>query len=356
MRFISAGELVAVEAELSWTARLVERATGRPAPARGAGCQRPTVRLRIEASTRPFAATGLRPITRGALSDGRRTLLRDAGGSGFDLLVEVADGTGPDDPLSVTARYRPPVATRAANLALAARFGLLAGQVLVHYPVLWRAGWRGRVPLHVAAVATRDGTALLAGPGGIGKSTVLLGLLAEGAVATADNLCCADAERCFGVAEPLRVDRRPAAPRGPAGGEPVPQTAAGPPPAVPRQRAGHGRTSHGRVDRPLPHRAAELVPDRVVVLERAPGTRGVEATAVEPGEAARCLVAGTYAAGELRRYWAFAATLALATGRGPAHPPVEGVARAVAGRLPCSRVRVGDGAAVGAAELCGVRA
>ena len=31
-------------------------------------------------------------------------------------------------------------------------------------------------------------------------------------------------------------------------------------------------------------------------------------------------------AGELRRYWAFAATLALGTGLGGSHPPVEDVA------------------------------
>jgi hypothetical protein len=55
------------------------------------------------------------------------------------------------------------------------------------------------------------------------------------------------------------------------------------------------------------------------------------------------LVAGTYAAGELRRYWQFCATLALATGMGPAHPPVSEVAHDFAHRLPCVRARVGDG-------------
>lgn len=323
MRFVSAGEHVAVDPGPAWAARLLERALGRPQPAPDAGGG-PTVQVRIEAGREAFPTRGLRTVTRGAVSDGRRTVLRDAGGSGFDLHLDL-DGDGV---LAVTARYRPPAATRAANLALSGRFALLAGQVLVHYPVLWRAGWRGRVPLHVAAVATAEGTPLLAGPGGIGKSTVLVRLLAEGATATADNLCCADRERCFGLVEPLRVDR------------------AAPAAGLPHQRG----TSHGRVDRPLPSRVAELTPDRVVVLERGPRT---EVTPIGPDEAARTLVAGTYAAGELRRYWAFAATLALATGRGPAHPPVAETARDIADRLPCTRMRVGDGDAVRAADLCG---
>jgi hypothetical protein len=346
MIFTSAGECVAVDAEPAWADRLIRRAIGEPAVVDAAGTEPtpggtvPTALVRVQAATAPFDRTGLRPVTRGAVSDGRRTVLTDACGSGFDLLVAV-DG----ERLSVTARYRPRPAIRAANLLLSARFALLAGQVLVHYPVLWRAGWRGRVPLHAAVAGTPLGTPLLAGPGGVGKSTILIGLLgtgtaaADGAVAaagvaaagevavTADNLCCADAVRCFGLAEPLRTDA------GAAGFG--------------------GRTFHGRVERPLPARVPDLAPDRVVVLERGPDT---EITTADPDETARALVAGTYAAGELRRYWAFAATLALATGHGPAHPPIAAVARAYAERLPCTRLRVGDGARVSVAELCGVPA
>jgi hypothetical protein len=39
-------------------------------------------------------------------------------------------------------------------------------------------------------------------------------------------------------------------------------------------------------------------------------------------------------AGELKRYWPFAATLAAGTGLGPAVPPVSDVASAFAVRLP----------------------
>ena len=320
--FTSAGERVVVDAEPAWAARLVDAAVGLPSGSPDVDGE-PTVRIRIEARRTPFPRTGLATVTRGAHSDGRRTLFVDAGGSGFDLLV-VATA----DEVTVTARYRPPGRTRLANLALAGRFRLLAGQVLVHYPVLWRAGLRGRVPLHASVVQTASGTPLLAGPGGVGKSTVLSGLLAEGATATADNLCGADRTFCFGLVEPLRTDFSP---------QGVPALAG-------------ARTSHGRVERPMTGRVPVLAPDRVVVLERAGST---EISRVSPAEAVRTLVAGTYAAGELRRYWAFAATLALATGRGPVHPPVDEVSASYAERLPCTRVRAGDGDRLTAARLCG---
>ena len=312
----SGGEVVAVDSELAWVTRLVVQATGGSAPDAAA----PTVRLRVEAERAPFVHSGLRPVTRGvygapATTDGPQAVLYNAGGSGFDLAVLAGD------PLVVTARYRPSHPVRAANRLLAHRFSLLAGQVLVHYPVLWRAGWRGRVPLHACVVHTGAGTPLLAGPGGVGKSTVLAGILATGGTAISDNLCCADTRACFGIAEPLRTDG-----------------ATGP------------RTSHGRVERPLTGRVDSLCPDRLVVMERGPRT---EIGPIEPAAAARALVAGTYAAGELRRYWAFAASLALATGCGPAHPPIEAVARAYAARLPCVRVRVGDGGTVTAGQLSG---
>jgi len=319
MQVTTAGERITVEAAPPWAGRLITRALGGGELATSDGPA--SVRLRVEAASGPFPRAGLRPVTRGAFSDGERTLMLDAGGSGFDLMVSVDD-----EVLSVTARYRPPVRTRAANRLLPGRFALLAGQVLVHYPVLWRSGWRGRVPLHATVVRTGCGIPLLAGPGGVGKSTVLLGLLGDGAVATADNLCAADESHCFGLAEPLRTDN--------AGGD----------------GAGARRTSHGRVERSLPRREPMLAPDRLVLLERGPRT---EIRVAKPDDLGRALVAGTYAAGELRRYWAFAATLALATGCGPAHPPVMEVAAEYCARLPCLQVRVGDGDTVTAEQLCG---
>jgi hypothetical protein len=40
-------------------------------------------------------------------------------------------------------------------------------------------------------------------------------------------------------------------------------------------------------------------------------------------------------AGELRRYWPLAASLAAATGQGPSAPGIEVVADRLASRLPC---------------------
>src|SRR2546423_10056961 len=85
MRFLSGGEVVAVDSELAWVDRLVGRATGHPEPA--APDLTPTVAVRVEASTAPFDRTGLRTITRGGDGDGLHALLRHACGSRFDLLV-----------------------------------------------------------------------------------------------------------------------------------------------------------------------------------------------------------------------------------------------------------------------------
>ena len=53
-------------------------------------------------------------------------------------------------------------------------------------------------------------------------------------------------------------------------------------------------------------------------------------------------MAGTYMAGELRRYWAFASTLALGTGVGEVHPRVDEVARTLTAGLPCWELTLGE--------------
>lgn len=310
----TAGETIAVRCQEKSAAGLITRAVGAPLASRPGSDV--TVSLDVETATARFDTARLTSVTRDCWSDGTRTVLANACGSGFDLQIEVTDAH-----LAVTARYRPPAPVRGLNTLTRRRFSLLAGQTLVHYPVLWRAGWRGRVPLHAGVLATTAGLPLLVGPSGVGKSTVIGAAVAEGAAATSDNLCCGDGSDCFGLAEPLRLTGGAAR-----------------------------RTSHGRSDTELTGRVGSLMPDRVVVLARGRETR-IEAA--KPDDAARSLVAGTYAAGELRRYWQFAATLALATGRGPAHPPVHEVAAGYTDRLPCLRVQVGDGERSTVAQLCG---
>ena len=207
-------------------------------------------------------------------------------------------------------------------MLLGTRFRLLAAQTLLHYPALWWASVRGRVPLHVSVTASAGGVTMIAGPGGVGKSTMLSAGLKRGEIATADNLCACDARIAYGVVEPLRV----------ADGR------------------GRAAATHGRSEYALPGRVPSLEPDRLVVLRRAAGPKA-SAGPLSSAEAARELIAGTYMAGELRRFWAFAGTLALATGIGPAHPDVCGIAVSLADRLPCFEVRMAHGSPAPIGEL-----
>ena len=316
MRVVTtAGERVVVDCAVAWLSTLLaEAAAGELAEAAGSG---ESVRLRVEADRRPFDRAGWELIGRGAWAARPRALIEDACSSGFDLLVE------PRGPvLHVAARYRPAPRTRAANTLLGARFRLLAAQTLLHYPALWWASVHGRVPLHVSVTSGTGGVTMIAGPGGVGKSTMLAAGLKQGERATADNLCACDARHAYGVVEPLRVD----------GGR------------------GRAAATHGRSEHALPGRVPSLEPDRLVVLRRAAGPRA-SGGPLPSAEAARELVAGTYMAGELRRFWAFAGTLALATGIGPAHPDVPGVAVALAGRLPCFEVRMAHGSPAAIGDL-----
>jgi len=97
---------------------------------------------------------------------------------------------------------------------------------------------------------------------------------------------------------------------------------------------------HGRQEGALHHRAESLVPDRIVVLRRGQSDHS-SLSSCSTEAATRSLVTSTYMAGELRRYWVFAATLAAGLGHGPAHPPITEIAAALAGRLPCYSLALG---------------
>jgi hypothetical protein len=315
MRAVStAGEHVVVDCPLPWLMRLLTDGAGGELSEGNVAEGGESVRLEIERSRAPFPHSGWPLIARGAWASGSAVVMADACSSGFDLRIEPLS-----EVLCVAARYRPSLRTRAANVLLRRRFRLLAVQTLLHYPALWWASAHGRVPLHVSVTANTDMTTMIAGPGGVGKSTLLLAGLERGDVATADNICACDASQAHGLAEPLRV----------------------------ASRSGRSTTTHGRTEQPLPSRVDCLRPDRLVVLRRA-AEPGVES--ISPAAAARALIAGTYMAGELRRFWSFAATLALGTGIGPAHPDVAGVATALATRLPGFSVSVMPGSALPAGD------
>jgi hypothetical protein len=299
---MTAGERLGVDCAVSWAGELIQEAAdgGLLAEEPDTG----TVRIRVEDTRDAFETAGWQPLARGVFGHDRSLVLRNLLSIGFDLRVDVEDGT----PL-FTFRWRPAGRDRAMALVLRSRFHLLARSALLRYPALWWAGTRGRAPLHASACTAGDANiALLAGPGGVGKSTLVSMEVAAGGRAICDNVCVADGASAWGVVEPLRVE----------GG-------------------GGRRMPHGRRETAMPGRVPVLVPDRVVVLQR-----GSDALAsvrpCGPEAAARSLVTGTYMAQELRRYWAFAATLAAGTGIGPPHPPVAEVAAAFAGRLPATLI------------------
>jgi len=310
------GERLAVDCAVPRLLALLDAGTG--GELTEAAADGVTVHLEVQADGRPFSQAGCTLIGRGVWAAPQSALITDACSSGFDLRVEPRGSA-----VHVTARYRPRAAIRAANVVLATRFRLLAAQTLLHYPALWWASRRGRVPLHVSVSSGAGGVTMIAGPSGVGKSTLLSAGLKRGEIATADNICACDTHTAYGLVEPLRVQdgsRGPSAP-------------------------------HGRTEVPLTGRVPCLEPDRLVVLRRAVAGEPSSVRPVSAEEAVRELVAGTYMAGELRRFWPFAATLALATGLGPVHPDVAGVANAIAARLPCTEMRIAEGSVTHVGEL-----
>ncbi len=316
----TAGETLAFASDLDWVEELAREALH--GASGGSPTARPSVRVEIERSRRAFPVARWSPVTRGVWSQGGDVVVPDVGTSGFDLLARL----GGDVPTFVF-RWRPPPRTRAAGLVLRSRQLLLARAVLVQYPPLWVAAGRGVAPLHAPACTAGGAVLMLSGPAGVGKTTLIADALASGGQAVADNVVTSDGRRCWGLVEPQRIEG-----------------------------AGGHRMPHGRGERVMPNRVDGLEPDRILVLRRAdhersgPGPR-VRVAPCPPDRAARNLVAGTWMAGELRRFWPLAATLALASGRGPVQPPVAEVAAQLAARVPAFEVSLRDLAGVRLADL-----
>jgi hypothetical protein len=261
------------------------------------------VMVLVDDSTRPFSRTGYSALTRGAWSNGKTVLLEDACGSGTDLLIAVGG-----EVVRVIARVRPTWRHKGLGVLDRSRQVLLHRAAIIQYPALWWAGVRGMAPLHVSAARVEGMALVLAGPGGVGKSTLINGALPSGGLPVSDNLCVTDGVVVHGLLEPARHD----------------------------EAAGR-RMPHGRRESSWATRIDSVRPDHVLVLRRGSGPTA-EVRPLEAEAVVREMVGGTYAAGELRRYWAFAATLALGTGRGPAHASVEAAARRLAHGIPASEV------------------
>ncbi len=301
----TAGVTLDITCDLPWVSRLLNECCGsalsKAQP--GVAAAEESLRIHIETSAEPFPTVGLSPITRGAWGGDAEVVLHDVCTSGFDLHLQVENGRA-----TATYRWRPPARSHAAAWLLRSRFHLLARSVLLHYPAMWWASTRGAVPLHAPACTTAGSVVLLAGAPGVGKTTLLLQELADGASAVSDNLTVSDGRDVWGVVEPIRIEGEEGR-----------------------------RMPHGRRETTLAGRVSSLRPQFVVVVRR-----GIGATAAvrrcSPDDAARTLVASTYMAGELRRYWALAATLSTATQVGEVHPPIALVAAHLTRHLPCIEI------------------
>ena len=293
----TAGERLAIDCALDWVADLVAEGSG--GELRPGADEHASVAVCVEKSRQPFLTAGWQPLARGSWQRRGVVVVENACTAGFDMHAAYDDGRA-----TLTFRWRPPIRDRAAAQVLRSRFHLLARAVLMQYPALWRAGIRGRAPLHASACRLGAATPMLTATSGIGRSTLLLDELRSGAGCTGDNLAVGDGVTLWGLVEPVRVE------------------------------GGSGRAMpHGRRELPLAHREAALTPDSLIALERGDGEQPV-LKPCSAQQAVRALVTSTYMAGELRRYWPFAATLSAGTGAGPSHPPVTEVAEAFAASMP----------------------
>jgi hypothetical protein len=299
----TAGETVRLDAPSTWAQRAVRDIPTDPATQE---MGTPTVVVRTGRGRGPSSGQG-RPLGRGIWVDRGVVQFRSACASGVDLSVRASDET-----VTVAADWRPSPQEAALHGLLRQRARLLAADVVLHYPAMWRAGWRGRAPLHAAALVVRDRGVLVVGPSGVGKTTLARAEVAAGAALVSDNLVVCDGETVWGVLEPIRAEDGDG------------------PRTTHRRRlvsVGRRRTRHTSVD--------------LVLVLRRDGARTSRRALTSP-EAAREIVASTYGAGELRRYWGFTAALAAGTGRGPAHPGVGLVADQICAGATCVELHLGD--------------
>ncbi|GAB3255534.1 hypothetical protein GCM10027425_15660 [Alteromonas gracilis] len=320
-RVRTAGQVVEVSGATGRLDTELRAALGRPPRRRTAPCDAGPVSLRSEiVASLPGPGPDDVVVTRGVWrTPAGEVLLAHAGGSGWAQRWRLHDR------VEVRSAWQPRAVDRAAAIAAPARRRALQAQVLVHHPALWAAAAGGLVPLHVSVVEVDGLVVVLAGPGGVGKSTLVATALRSGARAWCDNLAVSDGRVLAPVAEPLRLDASV---------------------RLPEQTPGGRRAMHGRREHLFEAHGTVVEPDLLVLVRRADPGRPTAVTTVPPERVRDMLVAGTYAAGELQRLWPLAAQLALATGRGPGHLDVAGVAARLVAHRPT--VELALGAPVGA--------
>ena len=224
LTFVSAGQRATLTGGSPGLRRHLATALGDPVPATSS----PNVLLDLEAGRAPFALASGKLVTRGVTADGAGgAVLHSAGGSGHSQHWTIG-ASGGRETLTVRSRWQPAPAERAAAAALPVRRRALQAQVLVHYPTLWWAAVQGLAPLHVSILEVEGAVVVLAGPGGVGKSTLVSGERARGGVAMCDNLAATDGETTYGVAEPLRCTSPSSTSRARSWSLPAPAASASP--------------------------------------------------------------------------------------------------------------------------------
>jgi hypothetical protein len=317
---LTAGVEFHASSQIDWVGKELEAVlAGAPQNAHSFG----TVRLDVESATGGFSTVGMTRFSRDVYGDGKgNALVRNAAESGFDLQIRV---TGIQTRIS--ARWRPGKQEQVLSRVMKARQRLLLAQSLVHYPALWQASQSssndvGAVPVGACVLNVEGKGVLLTGPSGVGKSTLVGQELAAGAIAVTDNLAVVGTNRlAHGVVEPIRADFALL------------------PPGIATQMPGR-KTTHGRGEGHLNDREDSIGVDAVVLLRRTGAEPGV--ARVDAELAARELAAATYTAGEMKRYWPLAAALAVATGRGPVHPPITETTRRICEAVPCLELELGS--------------
>jgi len=208
---------------------------------------------------------------------------------------------------------------------------------MIYYPLAWHLEHtRGWGLVHASAVRMPSGKAvLLAGLGGVGKSTLGLSLLSRpGARLISDNLLFHDHQRIYACPEPVRLDE--ASLTGMAGAGVEPERSDLPLEAHPKPTYRVGRE----------RQADSGTPTSVYFLRfgAAPAV-----TPIAPARAARILRAGNDLAREIKDYRPCAALLTmLSAERGVPEPaPPASLARLLEG-AHCAVFRIGAGEDVAA--------
>ena len=293
----TAGERVELTCAVPWIADiLTEGAAGQLTAADGTT---PDVRVTVERGSAAFDVTGWRVLTRGAWCRQGQVVISDACSSGLDLQV-----TAGEPSLDVVARWRPLAGNGPRRPCCAPGPGCCCGPSCCSTRrcggASSAAGSAARLRLPTRPRrGSGAGRCCWPGPGGSASRRWCTASCSRGRVQPATT-CASATGRTRGA-----WSSHCGCPPGDGG------QGAGCPTAAGRRRGHDGR---------------RLSPDRLVVLGAVANQRRPPRS--QP-QAARSLVAGTYMAGELRRYWAFAATLALGTGLGASHPPVAAIAESL---------------------------